>query len=796
MATYYQESSYIEEGRGAVREVIVVSDTHAGLFVDLTTTGLPVHVFSGEPEVSEGIDNSSGGAVQRQISLQLIEAAIQSEDDIDCIEFIKEARVATNVRFLAKFIDPHTPLNLNTDLEFCGIISTNFESEDVRWYNSRWETDTNAVRVWKITASPYSKSVFQNISMDEIISKLDRAYNGTEWFGPDSYPWTSLNVSDREAYFKDTAEYYPKVDSLVSLNKLIRRLASVFANEIDYVFNIPLTITFTGTNLDGNWHPARWNSLWSDYVVQKVKNEGSHFTKNNFYVNDFTCYSDDYNTLRLDPDEVSETPAETIYISHRLITKLNNEPSLSGIAELMFNRKKHFFEFIEDLAFNFGLYIDYKWTGLNTINIEFINRADFVKTKIYLKTAIKSSEKTSVTNLEDKRKFIGKANAYACEGPDYYYEGNGNNPTGDLQQSPELRQQEEGELLLLTISPTRCVFKTLQDFTPAVSGQPHHVDFHNIGFVHNHYITDSGNLTLFKEAIGIHTAIYLYVQNYPAHSDEQFHRSAYFTPCGLLTMKIKGVDRQFKKLGDYITEISNSDIEYYLSERQIETPFYYGFSVNANGSAPTWYCLKTGALMELDGTEYTVVSIKRKSPGNVQITLHAYTRFDTINDVDGIILDATDADVPKVDVSYRDNNYLELTPCEQIYAGQIVSLKDDGTIELAEANTDHQGRIYGIAKQDAEPDEDNPGEFLPIYVQTYGRIPIPSDWDDLPIGSTLYLRDNATGSSNLSLEHLQGYVGAETLFCPIAKAVDTRTIELFSGFPNQFEHEVEYIDPG
>jgi hypothetical protein len=119
---------------------------------------------------------------------------------------------------------------------------------------------------------------------------------------------------------------------------------------------------------------------------------------------------------------------------------------------------------------------------------------------------------------------------------------------------------------------------------------------------------------------------------------------------------------------------------------------------------------------------------------------------------------------------------------EAITAGNVVSLKTDGTAELSRANNLHYGRFYGIALNDVAIGET-------VEIQRYGEY-YNEDYSFTP--GEVYIRNIFVSDFNLSQTILQWKGTSEDMVVKVANAIDANTITFdFRNQPRQLILEVE-----
>jgi len=113
-----------------------------------------------------------------------------------------------------------------------------------------------------------------------------------------------------------------------------------------------------------------------------------------------------------------------------------------------------------------------------------------------------------------------------------------------------------------------------------------------------------------------------------------------------------------------------------------------------------------------------------------------------------------------------EDNVESLEASEAITAGNVVSLKADGTIELARANNTHWGRVYGIILGDvAAGDSALVLRYGEYYNENFSFANGP-----------VYILNIYGESYNLSQTLLQYKTASQDMVIEAAKAIDSHTI--------------------
>jgi len=452
-------------------------------------------------------------------------------------------------------------------------------------------------------------------------------------------------------------------------------------------------------------------------------------------------------------------------------------------------------------------------TGADSLNIAFYSRKNFVKPKIYLKTAEKAKLKGSATPIDATGKietFVGKANCYAEEGPDLYKKtlqivvtsgtledlGFGHKTykwvaTGRTK-SGKLSEIKQGKEMALTISPTivymDCYgngpFDDLYNTEPYKGGTIHG----NGTMAVNHYFAEmkSGSLVKTKmdhdKECGIHTGMWMYVQPYADHKDAYGtaypEPMFYYTPVGAMTIEravppknpgeAGSLVTTYYKLSDYLNELYNIDTEHFNVDYDLDVPYYYGFSENSDGSSPDWKCIGIGSEIELDGINYTVIGITRKlnrSMLTLKLTGVAKFNFETAT-LSGNITPQGDG---QVSMFVLNQNIICCKAKGTIAQYSYVVKNTDGTVSEKNQTVESYGNNVGICLENVTDGQD-------CYIQTAGEI-INDDWN-LEQNKPMVIYTPISYGYNITQTELQGKDGTNVLNAKVAIATAPNAIKI------------------
>lgn len=780
--TYHQEISWIEDDHGAVRALVVISDSYEGLFIDLEdSTKTNALIID---NISKSIKSQSGGVETRELKLTINEALID-HSDLAAVEFIKQVEDLSVLRFISVFIDTNTVVASPDDMLFNGLIQSQIESEDLNWENEHFNKDINPKRLLKLVAKPYDTAVFYRFTMNDLIygnPALQVPGIGTGW--------ESLFVKDRIGQFYKV-ESGGKirqlfVDKLVNLNELIRKLAD---NLTEAILNNGLgfiQIKFDESKLTGKWHPARWR-------YERVGGEITRYVRSPYRTNlpSYDVYPDDHQELYLCPDGRPEMMSETTmglhndeetkvwymkspWISYRRVKLYdaleNDEPDVSGWKEYKFSKIDNFFTFLIKIANELGMFIKFYWETGTILRVKFVERNLSTHDIISLKTAEKANIKPTTSNIEVVREMEKRytASYLALDGADSYSKMG----LGTTEVFPSIKYEDSESKLIpvLSISPTIAAFDFGRDLGTILMW-PY--------LPHNYSMADNGDLitaTQIYFAHGVTTAIYMYCPQFIMEMEDNYTLSYMWAPAGAMSCNVNGVDNMFYSLSDFNRMLNQIDLQHSLYEYSIEVPFLYGAKVDDNIS---WKHLELLNKLQLDSTWYSIVEVKVDLKNiKVQITLQSISRFSFGE------IEYNDAFPPPIFTVIKETNLEDntrdyiLDNIEGISHLDFVSLKDNGEYERALPIASHYHRIIGIAIV---------RNGIIHHILKKGVVKDDA-LPNLAINSLLHLRDpgfTPTGL-NISGDRLTVSNTNENMICVLAKYIEHKTIEIDEGFNNKY----------
>lgn len=754
---YRQTIKWAEDSWGTIVCRLVISDKYEGLFAD-NADSQEIGIVNIE-ENSISIKNQSGGIESRELSFSIRHSTTFTEIDLSVFEFIKQVENSNIRRFIGIFINTgNTPLPEN--LLFTGLINSSIEAEDLRWSGDHFDTTINAIRLYKFKATPTDDSVFGQFTMEDLIKgNPSKSVNGID------SAWETSKVKNRQGYFLYNNKRM-SVYQLVNLNDVLRQLSDNLEQGLSSNGYADISIKFAKSQIDGNFHPARWKQLVESGTRLRYV-QSPFLTKSPA----FSVYNSDYLNLFIDPDGKPETYSEdefgvpnntesityareSIWISYGFLKELDYEGRKNAAKTFRLDKYKSYFEFLNSVAKHLGLYLNVTWLNTTELEIKFVGRTTITSKQITLRSAIKANLKPSNNNIEE-RKYVGKSTYLALEGADTYVKDG-----AILFESVDINN-EDGDNIILTLSPTLCGLTFGNDSGYKLS---------SANLPHNHFHFNDGISWLnneWSESAGFHSAIYLFAPKYTAHPDSAFEPANYFTPAAALTIEIDSLVTTYYKMSDYLNVVDSLDNGYKMFEYNIEFPWFYGAKHNDNLS---WNNIDIYNSFNLDGTLWVIVECKWNFTNKtVNIVAHSQSKFSFLNTIPDAITPPIFTILPD---NYQGDTSLGNIADSVININDIVSRKSNGNYEKAQSKSAHSDRVVGLALNDAEI-----GDY--VTIQESGIVE-SSIFSSIPINTLLFLRTNA--GSNISISPLTAKTVDEDYYCIVGQVIRDGAIKLSSDF--------------
>ncbi|MFA6572198.1 MAG: hypothetical protein WCT77_13300, partial [Bacteroidota bacterium] len=529
--TYKQIQTVASENDfGPVTRLFIISDNHAELFNNSAGTVANIFKIS---DIDKKKENDIGKYVENELTFSIDEAACNTIPELAALAFTLTA-FNTNITLFCALFDGtnRTPENAI----FTGLIQSDRDNDDSLWTKTQYAENRKLKTVWKITAKPYFENTFDSIELKDLV------YGTAEGVTPavpgiDS-TWETANVADRPGWYKKETPVLKeiRVRKLVSLNAVLRILAD---NLQTALFNKGLgaiTILYDACTIAGEFQPARWKTRWYPSDPVRYVQLPSGLSKS------YYLYDDDGVNLKIDPDAEVQDDYSTIWINYSLL-KYNDKWDFLPESAKPFSWTecyKKFTDLLIGIAQAFDLFLDFYYTDSDELHIRFVGRSAYSGTQTYIKDAVKSSLKLSVSTPESDNYCITNANYLAIEGNDCYENTgiiNGSNLT--LNPSKKYGVKPEKNPLPLTIAPTVCKMVSAWDITGI--GRE---NVNDAGLPHNHYHYPDilptndylSNLPrTVKSAIAIHRAVYMYVDK---RTGETIAPDHYWTQAAALNINV------------------------------------------------------------------------------------------------------------------------------------------------------------------------------------------------------------------------------------------------------------------
>lgn len=785
MATYRQTFTYYEDGYGAVTVLVVMSDSFAGLFE--TDGTFETNVFVVDTSKND-LELSKGIAAQDEINIRVDESAAETDIDTDAVAFFRDAQDPATPRYIATFINTAAlpdPPDVD-DCEFIGQISTDLKANDTKHHGSQWGVDLNPTREWEGAAS-----TFMDVSIEDIKLK-DLIYGNVaeDVTGIDG-TWETARVQDRLSYFKSPPGDYwgireTKFEKLVNLSALLRKLADNLEQTLTDRGVGTYSIIIDDVTFDVELSPARFAPAEGYYYRYVGDILTPFFAKTRILKRmvfdtggPFQILVDDQHVRGLGDSHTEDTFSP--YIHYRMV-----KPENKGEEDLSFIKLDTFSDLLYEIAASFGMFVRFEQTSDTEIHVKWIARNDINEAaQVYIRDASDGSLDLSVTETsDDDKQHVGVSTRFTSDGEDYYVK-NGEGVEGDSYKYRN--RANSGVRPLLTVSNTYVSMEAGATdagirFDRDNNGfLPHNTVYYKNGVVED-YVAHPDRATL-----GLTTALFIEV----AQSDEEYIDDDYIglvhMPVGAVHAKIDEEDLVFGSLSEYVNHITGRDTQFFNAEYELTVPFLNGFSLNSDGSSPSWKHLQLGRHVVIEENseprEFIIVGIERSYQNlETKIKLHRSSRM--AYSVPGILaapitpgIDFTATS--SVGAASSETTRASFVATEEIAAGDAVAVDHtDGLtvyVRRATSNRVDFGRIIGIALTSGEEDD-------AVDVQTTGRV-ASTNFSFTP-GLTVYVRTSTLPTINITQSRLTGITGNEDMVTSIGVADTTQSmpIELFKQY--------------
>ena len=578
--------------------------------------------------------------------------------------------------------------------------------------------------------------------------------------GADDMTWANTHVQDRRGYYKEVlgSSYINslRVHKLVNLNTVLRKLADNLEAAVNTLPNQSgFAITFNRSELNWKVHPARFyrpvlpagaatSRSWefpsfSDKKFMKPEDWNDHlFGQHDPYspsVTPYNVYSDEAISLVIDPDETNLTIAhhkESIWIDYKTVITKDYTETVDGYNKILesnpsaardfkwANRFENFTELMYAIAINLGLYVEIQYTDNNVLNVEFTANHEIAQPTIYLKDSTSAKQVIESIEGDQKRNYVGATSYLNYEynkfQTDVYKQSMGSVDTDpaklgdfDAVASYPTPPTFNENTTLFTLSPS-CKMRAVSASRLWGWDDQNSPQLYNSLFAQNHFSsrddgsTETDYLQEHCSAVSLTTAMFMFVDKRTGEVDSP---DDYWVQAARISYKIIdlwGVEKEasYGSLSDWLQSNNTRSTHLLESTIDLEVPGLTCFSSSSTGSSPDWQLLKIGSQLVLDSVTYTVIGYTR-NPKDIKTTIKlvASGLFEDIlppvtpnvkNTASDEMLSVGEMPVvsnPAIVKSY--------TAHGTIYAGNVVSLRSDGKVEVSLPNSDHYLRILGVS---------------------------------------------------------------------------------------------------
>ncbi len=754
---FFQKYRFIEHDTGEQWVLFAVSDSHEELFEN---TGTEVDIFMLE-SIKRDLNIDEGYFAIDELPFSVNHLNCETEDDKKAMYFVLDAADVKVNRYCALFFSETPTLS---EMQFLGKIGTKITGEDKTWEGDSYETDINPKREYKLSALSFDISKLEECKISGDIYRTDgtgetridnlrdrwlrRSGQGFDELGYQKvFYWQ--NKTRNEPF--DTVDQFGYFQNMANLYDVLVRYLHYCEEILLEKDGIAVTIGLEESNMDFACQPATYtySKAWTPGFRTEFWDVGQAGIQH---------------IARLGSGNAPLANTGLLFINLKMVDPFANSTPSDLQAS---NERAYSFLSFEDMAQllyaiakSFGCYIFANYNAANSINIAFKSRSAIVETnytRIY--GATEANIDTSFGTTNKARAYYAVANNYADEGADVI---SGDKPTDNFVKADAHRKalknskNIESELLLFSGSPTLRMF--YQNGYP-IAQMPLNSMFRKAPLIEESQPTNYYETAEDGKREYLHTSIYISCEAPEPEVLAHTGSHSVLRPVAGFVLKLGGVNKQYTKLSDMITEIMGRDNEFYQTEYSLTIPSWNGF-LKENDPNPSWKNIKLGSKIKLSelvtrftGTEwiegvslgdYTVVGIEvdLQQP-KTTLKLHSVERF-AFGYWDGAelpsaILTPPVAYDPKSALSgVKNMNYI-------IKDGEIIGINDsvdilpDGKIAKTRSISTSGGIPIGIATESGIGGET-------IAVQIAGKVYSP-DFNFVNIGGYLYARTNAQGSN-------------------------------------------------
>jgi len=760
----YKTTYTIEEPEipGGTHSIIIFSDTYDGL--SNVNTATEVSVFEVESS-TEALEGDAGVVQVNNISFLVDGLRAYNQDDRDAIDFVLTARDEDTLIYCARFIlyGPGPYTIVNSDFAFRGRVGTDFSWDDPpKWEGDLYSSDPAPVRTWKGEAFTIDLGTMLNETVGEIVSRLRFGVdeNGDILYGEpeteDYTNWIATNVDDRQAYYLSEG-VVGSAPALAAKWANLVSLEDAFQMLFDNTKLNALTLTFVPTTLDMQAIPARF------HAIREFDDHGKAYR----YVHS----TESYNLLGVPFHYKGDSAKLGFETTNPAITspgiyQLKTGGAGYGVMSVAY-RLLHPFRGDDDpdvnfswwnltvaevlvrVAYSLGCTLEFIYTSLNTVDVQFNPRALKGTVETFIRDAYSAKGSTKPYSVDSQGKYVGASFRLATDGAEYYrHTKDGLESTFNHRTQQRSEPKQSDRYLPLTISPTFCLFdddtgkdifsKILAEGIGAkVYGRNMHDVLPNPMLPHNIVMHEGATTEAMGRGAnadgvgawksqnleGVHTGIYITCPGLPSirypslpgnlggsypwgevgvdgvdiYAPVSICAIDYKTPNGTVIKKL------FYQLSEYLSEVYENDKKYYEGAYTFNVPGLSGFRL-APGGTDSWKNIRAGNLVTLDGVEWIVNRVVRKLT-ETEITLHALEQYS------GFVMSTIDPDTEEpptpgntfaevpLDEERKQavNPSVQLRPVDDEYIPlMLVSELTDGEATVSQATSAHYGRVRGM----------------------------------------------------------------------------------------------------
>ncbi len=788
MATYRQTLTFYEDGYGDVTVDIILADSYDNIF---TSTYYETNIFDFDG-VDKKLENAIGQLVTDESTFEVDESTFKMNDDNTIIADSKtqldidnealtlcKTSSTSSLHYIGIFFNTSaTPVF--DDAIAIGAIDSDYEEEHLLWNGDDYDTARTPLKKYKFKTIPVQEALFDAVSLQDVIDAKEATFKAAA-------------VVNNAGY--EVGDYKAVVPYLVSIDAILRHLATQYASLLSSNGFGSFTITFADCVLDGKFHPTRFNYPLANVLKgQFVAHSGSQG-----FFNAFEDYMDVYGNEGVAIQLVGENPvlnADTFHVPITNLIKVEDLTDYGFRSEVLRDTAEDylwqnnprvddsFTNLLYALATDLGLMLEFVFTSQTNIEIRFLPKSQVEQSQLYIKDAEKAnSKKFKLDKREEEKLPKGVSSHLSREGineiigntldshtvePTQKFQDGNNTPRSLVSISAPLWRIDEG---ISTSENGNAIEIINDDYWQLSKLNAPMIPYNTI--LYNTNTAEYTNNVPYN-SVSFTTNLYMSVSK---RSGESNVSSSYYTPVGMYRVKQDGENRDFYSLEDYRRAVNNLEQRAYGRELSLTVPYLMAFSDASNGAGADILNLTIGRKIVLDSEEFVVTGFKVSiKDWKVDIKLENTGRFNYENSSDTSDVAGKTSTSQSGDSSGEDAEVFTYTASGTITKGQLVSLKTATTVEASDCANTHYNRVVGVALRDALDTEG-------VSVQTSGKV----DISDLSLGGSVndavFLRD-ASATVNLSLTQLTDKTGSEDYYLEVGRIVgsDVMKIDFKEGF--------------